>query len=218
MTVTQIRSRWGLLVAAAFCAYSWVLLGSLYHTNEHLRSASEQQFINDNQRRVGLIEDFVAGRRGSVIDLAELPEIANYLANRSLGMSAKYGLTANLDAIEARFRSLAYRKQERGESTYARIALLDATGRLLVDIAPGEGPLPGVEFAGLKTTVRFDTKQQRIVGIAPVVYKGEVAGAVVASGDIAAANSHQIASAVPTINPFPVIRVRIEVMEVSCGR
>ena len=196
MAITQIRSRWGLLVAAAFCAYSWVLLGSLYHTNEHLRSASEQQFINDNQRRVGLIEDFVALRRGSVIDLAELPEIANYLANRSLGMSAKYGLTANLDAIEARFRSLAHRKQERGESTYARIALLDATGRVLVDIAPGEGPLPGVEFAGLKTTVRFDTKQQRIVGIAPVVYKGEVAGAVVASGDIAVLSRYLAASSI----------------------
>ncbi|MEI6722069.1 MAG: hybrid sensor histidine kinase/response regulator, partial [Betaproteobacteria bacterium] len=103
MTITQIRSRWVLLVAAAFCAYSWVLLGSLYHTNEHLRSASEQQFIHDNQRRVELIEDFVALRRSSAVELAELPEIANYLANRSPGMSARYGLNANLDAIEARF-------------------------------------------------------------------------------------------------------------------
>ena len=196
MAITQIRSRWGLLVAAAFCAYSWVLLGSLYHTNERLRSASEQQFIHDNQRRVGLIEDFVALRRSAAVDLAELPEIANYLVNRSLGMSAKYGLNANLDAIESKFRGLAHRKQERGETAYARIAFIDAAGRVLVDLEPGEGPLPPVDIAGLKPTVRFDTKRKRVVGIAPVIHKGEVAGAVVASGDIAVLSRYLAASSI----------------------
>ena len=38
------------------------------------------------------------------------------------------------------------------------------------------------------------------------------------SGDTAAASSHHTASIVPTISPLPVIRVRIDVIEVSCGR
>ena len=34
----------------------------------------------------------------------------------------------------------------------------------------------------------------------------------------AAAKSHQTASTTATITPFPVIRVRIELIEVICGR
>ncbi len=192
----RFRPSWALLVAAAFCAYAWPLLGSLYRSNENLRSASEQRFIADNQRRATLIEDFVATRRGSAVELTELPEIANYLVNRSLGMSPKYGLNANLDAIEARFRDLTGRRQARGETAYTRIALVDTEGRVLVDLAPGDGALPLVEFAGLQPIVRLDAEQKRIVSVAPVIHKGEVAGAVVASTDIGALSHYLIASSV----------------------
>ena len=37
-------------------------------------------------------------------------------------------------------------------------------------------------------------------------------------GEVAAASSHQTDSSAPTTRPLPVIRVRIEVIEVSCGR
>ena len=39
-----------------------------------------------------------------------------------------------------------------------------------------------------------------------------------APGPVAAAISHHTISAVETISAFPVIRVRIEVTEVHCGR
>jgi hypothetical protein len=38
------------------------------------------------------------------------------------------------------------------------------------------------------------------------------------SGDVDAANNHQITKNAPTINAFPVMRTKIDEIEVNCGR
>ena len=87
----------------------------------------------DSQRRAAAIGDFIAARRDGIAELAEHQDLEAYLINRALGMSLQYGLNANLEAIEQRFRQKVAKKTLRGAPIYSRILYLDEHGETLAD-------------------------------------------------------------------------------------
>ncbi|MEF8756403.1 MAG: response regulator [Accumulibacter sp.] len=180
----RLRARWPLLVAVVFCGYSWLLLWEAFNSQDQLRAAADVRIVADSNRRAAALADFAADRLSGAAELADVPEIHNFLANRALGMSLKYGLSANLDAIEVRFRR-QMEKRLRGEPIYNRVLFVDDAGEILVDVAltPG-GAAISLADAAHAAKLFIDADARRIIAAAPVRYKDAVAGTVVTMGDL----------------------------------
>lgn len=198
--LSSIRSRWPLFVAAAFCIYAWLLLWHAFSSQEQLRAAAEVRIVADSNRRAAALADFAVDRLNGAAELAEVPEIQNFLVNKALGMSLKYGLNANLDAIDVRFRR-QMEKKIRGEPIYSRILLYGDDGEILIDIPPGGDP-PGLPRSSQEALVLDITPTTRqIVATAPVHYKESQAGTVVTIGDLGQLSRYLI-----SLHPEPGMR------------
>jgi PAS domain S-box-containing protein len=180
----QFSSQWPLAVAAAFCVYSLVLLINAFQSQAQLRTEADMRIVADSKRRAAAVADLIAERRNGTVDLAEAHEVANYFINKALGMSLRYGLNANLYAIEERFRNQLARANLRGERIYNRVVLYDEARRVLVDLAPDKGEFALPVDAGIKPAVLFDPDLRRIVVSAPVMFKGAFSGIVATVGEL----------------------------------
>ncbi|MCM8613420.1 response regulator [Accumulibacter sp.] len=181
----RLRARWPLLVAVVFCGYSWLLVWEAFSSQDQLRTAADVRIVADSNRRAAALADFAADRLSGAAELADVPEVHNFLANRALGMSLKYGLSANLDAIEVRFRR-QMEKRLRGEPIYSRVLFIDDAGEILVDVAltPGGAAISLEDAAHAAAKLFIDPDNRRIIAAAPVRYKGAVAGTVITIGDL----------------------------------
>ena len=180
----RLAPRWPLLLAAIFCVYTLILLWNIFAAQDLLRSAADTRLVADSQRRAIAVTDFTAERRNSAVDLAESHEIEAYLINLALGMSLQYGLNANLDAIEQRFRRHCEQKTLRGSPLYERILYRDEKGETLVDLQPDA---PSVDLpAGFEhdSTVSIQTDSHRLIASAPVIHKGVYKGVVITVGTL----------------------------------
>lgn len=171
-------ARWPLILAAIFSLYSGALLWKAFQSQAQLRTATDARLIADSKRRASALADFGTGQRGATRELAEAHELRTYLINRALGMSPRYGLSANLDAIAERFRErMANSKLGTGPGLQ-RIAFFGPDGQVLADTL-GE-TVPPIAHAGpvAETTLTVDTEKGWIVATVPVLFKGEVSGSV----------------------------------------
>jgi len=171
-----------------------VLLWNAFRTQEQLKSAADARLIASSLRKATAVGDFVAERRNGVAELAERHEIETYLINKALGMSPRYGLNANLDAVEERFRRLVAQKTVRGEPIYNRIVLFDENGDTLIDIAPDQPAIPLPKGTRDGATLRVDPENRRIVATAPVLYRGIFSGTVAAAGELEQLSRYLISS------------------------
>ncbi|WP_295401289.1 response regulator [uncultured Thiocystis sp.] len=180
----RLAPRWPLILAALFCVYTFILLWNVHTSQDLLRSAADARLVADSQRRAAAIGDFIAARRDGIAELAEHQDLEAYLINRALGMSLQYGLNANLEAIEQRFRQKVAKKTLRGAPIYSRILYLDEHGETLADLSPSAPPV--ILPAGFETAVKvlIDSEHNQIVTSSPVFHKGVYSGVVVAVGDL----------------------------------
>ena len=180
----RLAGRWPLVLAAVFCIYSVVLLWNAYRSRDLLNSAVESRVVAESARRASALGDLAASRRQDAIDLARDRDIENYLANRALGMSLKYGLNANLDAIDQNLRRKVQMALFRGDPSYQRIVYLDEGGALLADSEPGTATPELTEAERRESTLLIDTEQARWTVTAPVTFKERFAGTVVTIADL----------------------------------
>ena len=180
----RVTSQWPLLIAAAFSIYSVVLLNHVSSSQTQLQAEKDLRIVADSKRRAVAVADLIAERRKGAVELAESSEITNYLINKSLGMSLRYGLNANLYAIEERFRRQMERTNLRGEQMFNRVIFYDKSGHKLVDLSLAKGGHPKLSPMTEHTSLLIDPQLQQIIVHAPVMYKGVVSGAVAAVGDV----------------------------------
>ena len=181
----RVALRWPLVLATAFCLYTLVLLWNIFGAQTLLRSNAEARLISDSQRRAATIGDLMAERRDEAVDLSESHEIEAYLVNKALGMSLQYGLIANLDAIDQRFRRKKEQKVVRGTPLYSEIAFFDENGELLSEQSASTGPkldLPAGFQNGAKLWV--DVRRRLIAASSPVLHKGVFSGVVLTTGNL----------------------------------
>ncbi len=176
------HNHWPLLVAVVFAAYSAVLLANAFHSHRQLRAAAEVRFLAERSHTAILIGDFVADLRGFASDLTESHEIETFLINKALGMSVRYGLNANLFAIEEQFRRKMNRKLVFGLPVYKRLIFLDEHDEPLADTSPG-APLPPLPEANAEPQIRVASGV--LVTSAPVQHHGRASGRVVTLTDLA---------------------------------
>ena len=180
----RIHVRWPMVLAAAFCLYTLVLLWNVFAAQSLLRSTAESRLVADSQRRAVAIGDFMAERRSEAVDLSESHEIESYLVNKALGMSLQYGLIANLDAIDQRFKHKKEQKVLRGTPLFSNIVLFDENGEPLSEQSSG-GSTTRTLPEGYKNEAKLIVESQQIIASAPVLHKGVYSGVVVTTGDLA---------------------------------
>jgi diguanylate cyclase (GGDEF)-like protein/PAS domain S-box-containing protein len=176
--VRSLAPRWLLLAAGAFLLSMFFLIGNLYSSQLELRQNADARLVSIGEARAIEIGEFLIGRRQAATRLAASEDIANYFSNLDLGMSVRYGLFANLAAIERRFQATLDEEKYQGQPAYLRLAFFDRDGSAQVDVGATGAPTPTPMASLAKPSVQIDDKRRIIVASAPVLQKGEMRGTV----------------------------------------
>ena len=94
------RAHWPWLLVVLITIYTAVLLSSLFSSEALLRDAIDRRLLADGMHSAAQVADFLAERQRDVMASAESRAINDYLVNRALGMSERYGLNLSLDDID----------------------------------------------------------------------------------------------------------------------
>jgi hypothetical protein len=140
-----LAPRWLLIAAGAFLLSMFFLIGNLYSSQVELRQNARARLVSIGEARAAEIGDFLIERRQVAARLAASEDISNYFSNLDLGMSVKYGLFANLAAIEHRLQATIDEEKYEGQPTYLRLAFFDHHGVVQVDVGRVQR---GSTFAG----------------------------------------------------------------------
>jgi PAS domain S-box-containing protein len=197
MSFSFKRQPWILLLAVFLAVYITALLVNAFRSQAQLYSAAEARLLADNQQTAAVISDFVADQKHFVINLAENHEIQTYLTNEALGMSMRYGLNANLYAIETSFQSKLVQKTAFGAPLYKRILYLDPKGSPLVDTNPEMPPVTLPQRYNATPQWIIDDPHGQIIAMAPVDNHGAAGGTVMTVADLDLLSRYQ---AKPSIN------------------
>ena len=178
MLTLSSRVRWPLIVAAIFAAYSVVLLWNAFRSEAQLRAAAEVRMLADIRQTAAVLGDFFSEQRNFVQELGESHELETYLVNKALGMSMRYGLNANLFAIEERFRRKAEQKKALGTKVYQRILYYDENGTPVADTAPDEPALTLPQGTRDQVRLTIDAAGGRIISTAHILFQNSPSGIV----------------------------------------
>jgi signal transduction histidine kinase/CheY-like chemotaxis protein len=181
---SRTETRWPVIVAGVFCIYAVLLLWNAFQSEERLRVTADARVSAESKRRAAALGEIAAEQRSSAQELAGMHELNNYLVNEALGMSPLYGLDASLGVVEQRLREWMSRANTTDGKSYTRIAWLDASGRALVDVGPETSTPIGPAGAAGAPSLSLDLARRAIVSSAPVIFKGEPSGTVVALRDV----------------------------------
>ncbi len=174
----SLASHWLPIAAGAFLLSMFFLIGNLYSSQVELRQNADARLVSIGEARATEISDFLIARRQAAARLAGSEDIANYFSNLDLGMSVKYGLFANLAAIERRFQATMEEEQYQGHLAYLRLAFFDRNGKAQVDVGASGAPAASPTDDLTEPSIQIDEKRRLIVASAPVLQKGRVRGAV----------------------------------------
>src|SRR6202048_574847 len=174
----SLAPRWLLIAAGAFLLSMFFLIGNLYSSQVELRQNADARLVSIGEARATEIGEFLIGRRQAATRLGASEDISNYFMNLDLGMSVKYGLFANLAAIERRFQATLDEEKYQGQSAYLRLAFFDSNGSAQVDVGASGAPTPSPMGNLAEPSIQIDDKRRLIVASAPVLQKGKMRGAV----------------------------------------
>ena len=166
------------IAAGAFLLSMFFLIGNLYSSQVELRQNADARLVSIGEARAAEIGEFLIGRRQAAARLAASEDISNYFSNLDLGMSVKYGLFANLAAIERRFQTTMDEEKYQGQPAYLRLAFFDHNGwRKLTSARPTRQRLRRW-VTSAEPSIQIDDKRRLIVASAPVLQKGRMRGTV----------------------------------------
>src|SRR3977135_1568380 len=131
----SLAPRWLLIAPGAFLVAMFFLFGNLYSSQVELRQNADARLVSIGEARATEIGEFLIERRQAAARLAASEDISNYFSNLDLGMSVRYGLFANLAAIERRFQATLDEEKYKGQSAYLRLAFSHPTA--VVQVAAG---------------------------------------------------------------------------------
>ena len=173
------RQRWVMLAAALLMVYVAVLLSNAYQSQEQLRMAAESRLLAESAQKAAVLSDFFAEQETFALNLAESVEVQNYLTNKALGMSLRYGLGTNLFDVEESFRRKLVQTKSLGMPVYERILFLDEGGSVVID-TNSAAPRPVVPTPVQRRALRvIEPEGGVVITAAPVDYRGTPSGSVV---------------------------------------
>ena len=173
-----LAPHWLSIAAGAFLLSMLYLIGNLHSSQVELRQNADARLVSIGEARAAQIGEFLIERRQAAARLAGSEDIANYFSNLDLGMSVRYGLFANLAAIERRFQATMDEEKYHGNPAYLRLAFFDRNGTAQVNVGASSVPTPSPTADLAEPGVQIDEKRRLIVASAPVLQKGKMRGVV----------------------------------------
>jgi diguanylate cyclase (GGDEF)-like protein/PAS domain S-box-containing protein len=174
----SLAPRWLLIAAGAFLLSMFFLIGNLYSSQVELRQNADARLVSIGEARATEIGEFLIERRQAAARLAASEDISNYFSNLDLGMSVRYGLFANLAAIERRFQATLDEEKYQGQPAYLRLAFFDRNGLAQVDVGASGAPTPSPTGNLAEPSIQIDEERRLIVASTPVLQKGKMRGTV----------------------------------------
>src|ERR1700682_6073594 len=174
----SLAPRWLSIAAGAFLLSMFFLIGNLYSSQVELRQNADARLVSIGEARAAEISDFLIERPPAAARLAASEDISNYFSNLDLGMSVRYGLFANLAAIERRFQATLDEEKYQGQPAYLRLAFFDRNGLAQVDVGASGTPTPSPTGNLAEPSIQIDEERRLIVASAPVLQKGKMRGTV----------------------------------------
>src|ERR1700682_4046373 len=174
----SLAPRWLSIAAGAFLLSMFFLIGNLYSSQVELRQNADARLVSIGEARAAEISDFLIERPPAAARLAASEDISNYFSNLDLGMSVRYGLFANLAAIERRFQATLDEEKYQGQPAYLRLAFFDRNGLAQVDVGASGTPTPSPTGNLAEPSIQIDEERRLIVASAQVLQKGTMRGAV----------------------------------------
>lgn len=173
-----------ILLALLFTVYAAILLVDLHNSRKLLRAGAEASVRAESERTATLLADRIADQTTFLQALSESHEIDTFLTNRALGMSMRYGLNANLAAIDELFRRKKANYTVMAKPVIERIVYFDEQGEPLVDTAPAE-PLPILApEVGERAVLACDPEHERLHLMTPVILRGVSGGSLLMVVDL----------------------------------
>jgi PAS domain S-box-containing protein len=127
-----------IVVALLLLAFVSVLLVTNYTSQASLKATLLQRFQAENERLAGGLSTFFNSRGEDLDAIASSRVLEVFFENQALGMSMEYGLRQSLPPIRQKFLATMDRVRIGNDWPCDRMALIDASGGVLVDVqAPG---------------------------------------------------------------------------------
>ena len=181
----RLMLHWPLVTSGVFLLFVLILCWSLYSTQFQLHAATDNRLLADSVRRAAVIEDFLLDQKKLATQIACSREIEDYLSNRALGMSPRYGLNTNLYFIERRFQQTIEQTTLRGETLLGRISFINEARDDLAHFGNAES-FAIEEFPADDAVMLIDANGWSIQVVAPIFFKGVRAGVIVMIADLRA--------------------------------
>ena len=171
----ELWAKFPIFLAIFFCIYAYGLIANSLDTHHRLEEKEASRVIAENALRAATLGDYLTEHRRFVMELARGPEVSNYLTNRALGMSLRYGLQSNLDAIEEAFHLALIERHVGNQPLYSRFVFIDESGTRLLDTDDqSTAPIPASFSVEPRLSIDTNLALARIE--APVSYRGTNAG------------------------------------------
>jgi diguanylate cyclase (GGDEF)-like protein len=176
---------WPIIAAMVFGGYSVTLLWNSVQAQQALRIEVDARLTVDSQRRAAIVGALLTEFHNDVAYLAAAHEIQTYVINKSLGMSLRYGLEANLASIAAGFRRAIKERAPLGtNSNYDRVIFFDEDRSVLVDVSRTGDKHDAMIPDPAGPALAFDFHRGLIVQAEPVIFKGIPSGRVMAMSSL----------------------------------
>ncbi len=130
-----------LIAVLVLVGYITFLLIANYKSNQRLVSVGVERISEDMTKRAVAVSYFASERINDLKAIAAGRELAFYYANKALGMSLRYGLSANIEEIKSSFERLLKEKKIGEEPIYSRIDFIDRDADLHVTASNQHGPV-----------------------------------------------------------------------------
>ncbi|TAN52619.1 MAG: hypothetical protein EPN26_07760 [Rhodospirillales bacterium] len=172
-----------LLLILLFSFIVYGLIVSSLESHERLRLQETARAEAQNIQRASLLNHYVAELGERLEELAQSPEIANYLTNRSLGMSMRYGLQASRDEVAALLVNALSKRYVGFDRIYSRVVFLDEAGETVADTSEKAQPFDRALIRNGKT-FRIDEDSATLIQSLTIRFKDGSGGHLVSWSDL----------------------------------
>ncbi len=175
---------WLIPILAVFAIYSFFLVATLYSSQQEITAYSHERLLSVSEKSSETLSDFILEKQQNAVELASSGVIDNYLTNKALGMSLRYGLNSSLEAIDEYFQRFHDTKLLRNLPTFRRIAFIDETGVTLSELGDTHEPVEITPEAKTSPQTFIRKSSHSLINTAPIIYKGEFQGLIVTEIDL----------------------------------
>ena len=166
----------------------WLVI-AFYNSQLSLQDQLVKDYRKEMSTRAGSLEYFFQERLNDLQTLGDSQYIHSYFANKALGMTMEYGLKASLIQVERELEKKIEEKTIEGNPFFQSLFLLDLTGEPLVKSGKDNLTIQrelhyflqsGRGLTHPEITVTESTSGRKVMGLAPVMFKGKPVGMILA--------------------------------------